>query len=481
MTIEALVEAPKVLIADDDEALLHTLSWILKDKGYDVVSVATGEGLLARLDNEKPDLLLLDIMMPKVDGLQLLEQIKGDEHWRDLPVLMISSMPPEDGTVRSLGLGAADFISKPFRVREFLARVDSRLRQARELQEIRREARTRAELMDILHEVTDSINPDEIYHILTRRVARALNLSKCSMVAARPGEPTGLVVTAAENPMLRNLEIRLSGYPEIRQALETPQCVLVSDVSTDPLYEGVREQWEQNDLEVTTRSVIAKPYFLRGELAGVFFLRATKDDPPLDEQDATFAESIINAAVSAIERAYDLEAAESDKERFRFLANTDPLTGCHNRRALLDELDRELNRARRYHLQLTILMVDLDRFKEVNDTRGHLVGDAVLRKIGDLLRREARTVDLISRYGGEEFTVVLPDTGVEGGVSFAERIRSRAEHFDFADAGDPLRVTVSVGVATFSGGREDTAETMIAKADGALYRAKADGRNLVRQ
>ncbi len=243
----------------------------------------------------------------------------------------------------------------------------------------------------------------------------------------------------------------------------------------------MREQWEQNDLEVTTRSVIAKPYFLRGELAGVFFLRATKDDPPLDEQDATFAESIINAAVSAIERAYDLEAAESDKERFRFLANTDPLTGCHNRRALLDELDRELNRARRYHLQLTILMVDLDRFKEVNDTRGHLVGDAVLRKIGDLLRREARTVDLISRYGGEEFTVVLPDTGVEGGVSFAERIRSRAEHFDFADAGDPLRVTVSVGVATFSGGREDTAETMIAKADGALYRAKADGRNLVRQ
>src|SRR6266498_5572478 len=110
--------AARILVADDDQALLHTVTWILKQEGYDVVAVPGGEGLLAKLEEERPQLLLLDIMMPKVDGLQLLERLKTDERYRDLPVLMVSSMPPEEATVKALGLGAADFIAKPFRVRE---------------------------------------------------------------------------------------------------------------------------------------------------------------------------------------------------------------------------------------------------------------------------------------------------------------------------------------------------------------------------
>ena len=115
--------SPKIIVADDDQALSRTLSWILKENGYDVVTVPNGEHLLDRLGQDTFDLLLLDIMMPKVDGLQLLQRVKADPRFKDLPVLMISSMPPEEATVRALGLGAADFISKPFRVRELLARV----------------------------------------------------------------------------------------------------------------------------------------------------------------------------------------------------------------------------------------------------------------------------------------------------------------------------------------------------------------------
>ena len=111
----------RILVADDDAALARTLSWILRENGYEVITVPDAEQLIDRLEVEQPDLLLLDIMMPRVDGLQLLERIKSDPRKRDLPVLMISSMPPEEATVRSLGLGAADFISKPFRVRELLA------------------------------------------------------------------------------------------------------------------------------------------------------------------------------------------------------------------------------------------------------------------------------------------------------------------------------------------------------------------------
>src|SRR5439155_1637460 len=271
--------AAKILVADDDQSLVRTLMWILKENGYEVIVAPGGEGLMGKLEEERPHLLLLDIMMPKVDGLQLLAKMKADERFRDLPVLMISSMPPEEATVKSLGLGAADFIAKPFRVRELLARVKAHIRTAQELAVARDEAQSRAAIVDILHEVTDSLKPDEIYHILVRRVARVLQISKCSMVLAKAGDQVGVVV-------------------------------------------------------------------------------------------------------AAYEKAYDFETAVSDKKRLEKLAATDALTGCLNRRALSEELEQELDRAGRYNLALTILLADIDRFKLVNDTRGHIAGDSVLRQIG---------------------------------------------------------------------------------------------------
>src|SRR6266480_3708474 len=326
--------AAKILVADDDQSLVRTLTWILKEHGYNVVAVPGGDGLFAKLEEIKPAILLLDIMMPKVDGLQLLERLKTDERYRDLPVLMVSSMPPEEATVKALGLGAADFIAKPFRVRELLARVEAHLRVGQALLQAKEEARSRAAMVDILHEVTDSLKPDEIYHILARRVARVLNISKCSMVLAKPGDRTGVVVAAYENPMLRNLEIELGRYPEIRQALTTGRLVLVEDVSTDPLYKEERLRWERDGIKVPTRSAVALPFNMRDRQVGVFFLRTTGDDPPLTPADAQFAESVIKTAVAAIEKAYDFETAVSDKQRLEKLASTDALTGTMNRRAL---------------------------------------------------------------------------------------------------------------------------------------------------
>src|SRR6267143_527242 len=291
----------KILVADDDQSLLRTLTWILKEHGYTVVAVPGGEGLLTKLEEERPQLLLLDIMMPKVDGLQLLERLKSDERYRDLPVLMVSSMPPEEATVKSLGLGAADFIAKP-------------------------------------------------------------------------GDRAGIVVAAYENPMLRNLEIELARYPEIEAALANGRMVLVRDVTTDPLYEKERVRWEREGIKVPTRSAAALPFNMRDRQVGVFFLRTTGDDPPLTPTDA--------------------------------------LTGTMNRRALQEALEQELDRARRYGLAVSILLADIDRFKGINDTRGHIAGDSVLRQAGELLRREARSVDIVARYGGEEFVIVMPETAL---------------------------------------------------------------------
>src|SRR6267154_4336305 len=432
----AATPVSKILVADDDQSLVRTLTWILKESGYEVVTAPGGEGLLTMLEQERPNLLLLDIMMPKTDGLQLLERLKADERFRDLPVLMISSMPPEEATVRALGLGAADFIPKPFRVRELLARVKAHIRAAQELARAREEAASRAAIVDILHEVTDSLKPDEIYHILARRIARVLQISKCSLVLAKPGDEMGVVVAAYENPMLRNLQIDLSRYPEIQRALALGRPVLVEDVASDPLYADERQRWQRDGITVQTHSAAALPFSMKDQQVGVFFLRTSGGDPALTRADSQFAETVIRTAVAAIEKAYDFETAVSDKKRLEKLAATDALTGCLNRRALAEALTQELDRARRYSLAITILLADIDRFKLVNDTRGHISGDSVLRQVGEILRREARSVDLVARYGGEEFVVVMPETATQGAAIFAERVRLRVQNRDFADPGD---------------------------------------------
>lgn len=478
----------KILVADDDRTTLTTLALALERRGYDVVQVQDSQDVLPTLEKERPDLLMLDILMPRLDGLQVLKKIKAEERWRDLPVLMISVLAPEEATVSALGLGASDFIAKPFRTEELAARVEAQLRASRALREARREAAERAgqaavhaEMLDILREVTEAFAPEGIYRVLTHRVASALKVSRCSMILAKAGDTVGTVVVAAENPSLSNLEVQLSRYPEIQRALEVGRPVLVADVASDPLYARVRGQWELGGVEITTRSVIAVPFGMSGDRTGVFFLRTVGNQPPLSTADCALAEKVVRTAVTVIEKAYALQSVQSDKERYELLAQVDPLTGCLNRRALVQELHAEVTRARRYGLALSVLMIDLDHFKRVNDTRGHLTGDHVLRQVAQLLQAEMRSVDLIARYGGEEFVILLPETALPGAASFAERVRESIAGHDFAEPGvEPLSLTVSVGVATMTGGNEEHSDDVLARADAALYRAKRDGRNLVR-
>ncbi len=329
--------------------------------------------------------------------------------------------------------------------------------------------------------MTDDLSSDEIYHLLARRVARALELTHCSVILAREGETPRVVATAYETGIGNDFVLELSRYPELRAALESGRPVLVEDVKTNPLYEEARRTWESTGTRVTTRSVIAIPFALEAQQAGIFFLRRSTDEPPLTQADVEFAQTVIQAAVTAVERAKLMELTMADNRRLELLAQTDPLTKVLNRRALTDRLAAEMERVRRYDSMLSLLLIDLDHFKSINDTYGHLAGDAVLSEVAGVLQRGIRAVDVVARYGGEEFVVLLPETGPAGASSFAERLRELIESHAFLEARDePLRLTTSIGVASFPGFGVESVDDLFATSDQALYRAKAEGRNRVR-
>jgi two-component system, cell cycle response regulator len=488
--------ASRILVADDDEAVLESVTWLLKENGYEVVPASGGIQCMQALEKRAPDLLLLDILMPDADGFLLLERIKAEEKWRDMPVLMLSAQPPEEASVRSLGLGAADFIRKPYRPKELLARVQAQLRtgavlratrQALErteeaLERAKQDADSRRKLVDILHEVTGDLSVSELFHLLVRRAALALDVSHCSVVLARPGDTSAVVVAAYENPSITSLVIQLDRYPELKEALESGQAVLVEDLDTHALYEGMRQVWGIEGIEIPIRSVMALPFSIDRGQYGVFLVRRTRDQERFGPADLEFAQAVITAAVAVIQRAQMVESTMADNARLEQLAQTDPLTQILNRRALTERITAEMERALRYDSTLALLMIDLDHFKRVNDTFGHLVGDDVLRDVAQLLGDTIRGNDIVARYGGEEFLVLLPETDDAGAESFAERIRAAVEAHPFNNSGDApaLRLTASIGVAVFPAARIETVEDLFARADAALYRAKADGRNRVR-
>ena len=472
--------APQILLADPDQLLSRTLMRVLGENGYAVTLLDSADSVLQQLqERHGADLVMADVDLPG-GGLSLVERIKSDSDLRIVPVILLATDPPEELAEQTLGAGAADLITKPFRVRDVLARVRLHMRVGRELSQARADALARVELVEILREITTSLQPDEIFRVLVRRVAEGLRISRCSIVLAEPGDAIGTLVAAFELPDLHDQAVELRRYPELRRALDTGKSVLVRDVSQDPIYAHTRAEWAAEGQAVPTTSAIAVPFTLKGYRSGLFFLRSTEGDTPLDQHDVHFAENVIRASLSSIEKAYDLEQAVAAQEQMKLLAETDPLTGLFNRRALSEKLRLELDRAERYQTVLTCILVDIDHFKDTNDTHGHQVGDLVLQQVAQMLRREQRAVDLIARYGGEEFVVLLPETGASGARIFAERVLRRVAAQRFGDATHPVEITLSMGLATVPDPRITDPDSFLFVADANLLKAKSDGRNRYR-
>ena len=465
-------DAPHLLVLDGDQTFTRTLCRLLTENGYRATGLSTTLALEEFLASRTVDLILVDLSLPGPGGGSILESLRRLPANADLPILALTATSPEDASVEALGLGASDVITKPVRVRELLARIRTHLRAGRALNQARAEARSQAALVALLQELTTNLPPQDLLQVLVRQVATGLRIPRCSVIFGKPGGSRATVAAASENPMLRDLSVEIDRYPEIRQALNTGEVVLVEDAAAHPLYESV------SGTETTSSLVL--PFSLRGERAGVFFLRTGPGDPPLGDADLRFAARVVESAAAAIEKSQDHEESRHRESAMRQLAETDPLTGLCNRRALDERLKREVERATRYGTVLTCVMIDIDHFKAANDRFGHQAGDKVLAQFAEMLRREQRAVDTVARYGGEEFVVLLPETGSAGARLFADRILRRVTLAAFGPPEAPIALTISIGLATFPDERAGDAEGLVRLADRNLLRAKSDGRNRYR-
>ena len=476
-----------ILVADDNQALLQGLERALSSTGYTVRTADSGDALFKLLESSPtlPDLLLLDVMMPGMTGFDILKRVQSDPRWADLPVMLVTAASDEMLPVSALQGGAADFLTKPFRLAELLARVEAHLQRARELRQARLDARVHMRASDVVRDLNAAVTAHEMFELVTHRAAEIWAVTRCSIVVCSEGESVGRVVASSEaEAAAGGVEIALERYPEIRAVLETGEAVLVEDVRTSPLFGELREEWERHGVLPPLRSVLAVPLVLAETMRGVLVIRATAAEPALGPEALASAVQIVEAMIHALGRAHIFESLIEQRMRLDALAHTDELTGCATRRSVLRHLEDEFFLARRHEQPLSVVMLDLDDFKEINDTHGHLAGDAVLRALGEWFRGEGslRGRDCAGRYGGDEFLVVLPETGEEGAMRFAERARDFLTSVPFAFGGEVVRVSLSAGTATWTPGEPDPEgpEPLIERADAALYRAKAAGRDTVR-
>lgn len=478
-----------ILIVDDEEAVLTLIADVLTEEGYGVTAVTSGREALAKANEQRYDLLVADLRMPDVDGMEVVRTVKGLRP--ETEVIIVTGYGSLDSAVEAMRRDVYDYITKPVpierirtSVRNALAKqalasenqdlirqlqghqaqLEERVRQA--TQALERRVEELLALNDIASVITSTIDLKEMLSLIVQRVNRVIGGEATSLLLDRErGDLVFHVVSGGEGDEVRPFQLKL-GEGIAGWVAQKGKPLLVPDVSQCPHhYRGVDQA-----TGFVTRSVLCAPLIVKEEVIGVIEV-INKVEGEFTENDLRLLTSAALLSAEAIENARLFQRAQD-------LAITDGLTGLYNHRHFHQLLEAEMKRAKRYRRFVALVMLDLDRFKEVNDAYGHQTGDRVLESLAEILRHQARDTDHVARYGGEEFAIILPEASEKEAAAMAERIRQAVENHEFTVNPHRIKLTVSLGVAS-SFAEEETKDDLIRKADHALYEAKRRGRNRV--
>jgi two-component system cell cycle response regulator len=476
----------RILVVDDSEITRAILARTLRGAGFEVLEARDGaEGALKAL-RERPSVVVTDLEMPTMDGFPLLRLLKADPLSSHIPVLILTSHGEAASRFWSLRTGADAYLTKDYRPQQLVTTV-ARLVAASEAAVPRAEAAGPEDngatlgplevLARVARQLDASLLQATLINSLLERGMAAVDFHEASRVAL---EILGQVVdarclaVAVAEPEAATVEVLLL-EPLRQHDVDALRDLVVGSLDAPPGHpvliqvEGPVGDGPSLDLEQAVSLQLAVR-----EAQGILIL------VPRDrERFSRAASGLVHALAGHLTLVLDNARLS---HRLHEMSTRDGLTRQLNHRAIYERLTEELERARRYRYPLSVILCDMDHFKEVNDTYGHLAGDAVLREGAEVLRASLRAGDLLGRYGGEEFLAVLPQVELDAARAAAERLRIGLEGLPVPLPLVPeVRITASFGVASMDElGAGATSDLLVSLADRRLYEAKAAGRNCVR-
>jgi len=448
----------RILVVDDQPLNVKLLEAKLTSEYYDVLTARGGTEAIRMAVEERPDLILLDVMMPDMDGYEVCRHLRAHPETMHIPIVMVTALSDTADRVLGLEAGADDFLTKPVDDLALFSRVRSLLRFKVTFDELRLRLGVVAgsTLGDHALRWGEPVDGSRVllledFESRARFIAEALQSHHVVEVVATESEALKAAETGAFDVVIISLSLEdIDGLRVASQLRSRPATRMV------PILVLI----EDGDLERLAKAL---------DLGVTDYVMA-----PVDRNE------LIARVRMQVRRKHYQDRLRSDIETSVSMATLDELTRLHNRRYLMTYFAREFERARVNIKPLSLLVLDVDHFKKVNDSHGHVAGDVVLVELARRMLQLTRSTDLSARYGGEEFVVVMPETDLAVASIVAERLRQGIGATPFPAGRDapPLPITVSIGIAALMPGTE-TPEDLFRAADEALFRAKREGRDRV--
>lgn len=482
----------RILVAEDSPTQRQIIVSVLHREGYEVILAKDGIEAVSRAFDENPDLIVLDIEMPRMNGYQVCRLIKDDGRTAHIPVVMLTSRSQETDKFWGLKTGADRYVTKDFKLTGLGTSIHEMLEQngitaGSSRPDIRAGKLMKQEDTDVLSRVNELLDRKLYEATIINEISRLNTLSEDCAVTV-----SSVLTVIAKVSECYTSSVFLIDELELIIHVQNPVGNDYFQLSRMHAFETAMEYLHKGTtLNQVKMTIDADPVFLKGEHPECDALRSTLSIP-LQARGKTIAVLTINSPLpdvfsEDIQRVLEIvehpASVVVDNARLhegtKRLAITDGLTRLFNHRHFYELLEQEFMRSRRHKTNLSMIMIDIDFFKHINDTYGHQVGDDILKEMAIVIQRQVRDIDILARYGGEEFAVLLPQTAVDQAEAVAERIRQSVESNEFVTPEGKIRMTVSLGIAAYPEGGVDNQTELVQMADAAMYEAKSAGKNRV--